>query len=73
MQHITDEQIEASRQKLGIPADWSWTFCAGQCGDIVWMPPEIMDIAKVAPVCSALCAQSVMARVAEGKMEEDEL
>lgn len=51
--------IEASRTRLGIPADYQWSECAAGCGDIVWHPP--MDVLQAASMpfllaCSAACA-----------------
>lgn len=62
----TDEQIEGSRQRLmaeqGMPADWQWFPCANGCGDVVWCPPDVGDVAKVEPVCTSECALQLIAK-----------
>jgi hypothetical protein len=56
--------IEASRRRLNIPADYDWSDCAGNCGDIVWHPPLDAEQAASAPfimACSAACAMAALA------------
>lgn len=51
--------IDASRKRLNVPADYQWSECAAGCGDIVWHPPLEVLHATAKPVviiCSAECA-----------------
>lgn len=49
-----EEDIEESRQRLGVPDDWEWYRCANDCGDVVWVPPQVGDM-PIAPVCTVKC------------------
>jgi hypothetical protein len=62
--------IEASRKRLKIPADYQWSECAAGCGDVVWHPP--MDAFQAATMpfvmtCSATCAMTALNQQAGGE------
>lgn len=56
----TQEQIDASRARLGIPEDWVWKPCANDCGDIVWVPDLGEVDVPVKAACSAQCASALI-------------
>jgi len=58
----TPAQVEASRQRLGLPDDWKYLPCSNDCGEIVWVEPDLPDNVDGTPVkavCSAKCALEV--------------
>jgi hypothetical protein len=63
---MSDERIaaiEESRKRLNIPADYEWSECAADCGDVVWHPPMNAQQAASAPfimTCSAACAMAAL-------------
>lgn len=59
---FSEEVVEASRKRLGLPDDYEWYSCAAECGDIVWVPPGTGD-QPIAPVCSAGCLAMYLAAV----------
>lgn len=61
----TEEEIEESRRRLGIPDDWEWFPCSNDCGDLVWIPPGFGDM-RIEPVCSNDCAQEFVFKAMRG-------
>lgn len=61
---ISLEAVEASRARLGLPADWDWFPCSNNCGDIVWFGPEMAPVGDtpVLMTCSAECAVAIISR-----------
>lgn len=56
----SQELIEESRRRLGIPDNWGHVMCAAQCGEMVWYPPGVKEAAEAigkTPIifCSTKC------------------
>lgn len=55
--------LEESRRRLGIPANYEWSECAGGCGDVAWHQPMDELKAKGVPFiisCSSACAMKAL-------------
>lgn len=56
---FTEAEIEASRVRMNVPADWQWFMCANRCGEVVWVPPDAGDL-PLSIVCSDACLMQLM-------------
>lgn len=59
--------LAESRRRYKVPEDWVWHWCV--CGQVVWVPPDVQLIAeaggaKFVAVCSAICAQRSVSKLA---------
>lgn len=61
----TEEEIEASRQELGLPQDWQWFSCEA-CGSLTWVPPDAGDL----PL-NIVCSMECLLRQITGKSQPD--
>ena len=60
---FTELDLEESRTRLGIPADWFWSYCSGpDCTSVVWLPPVVKD-AIGDTTGKAVCSETCVARM----------
>lgn len=62
----SEELIDESRRRLNIPDDWGHVMCAALCGELVWYPPGVIELARdagkpLAVFCSNECTVSYLA------------
>jgi hypothetical protein len=57
--HLTTAAIDDARRRLAIPDEWGVELCANRCGDVVFVPPGIPELAGVLAACSAECALAI--------------
>jgi len=64
---VSDEAIEESRKRVGVPDDWDVDWCANACGDFVFYPPGAREAAEeqgtpFVVTCTSECLEELLHR-----------